>query len=85
MSIDKLLRIKIWSKVLLIISVVLFLIGIGVIFGPALIHVSAMNQDAVEAWETREETKAETPCAGVFGTERGNQDRNLCRFQSDGR
>ena len=34
MSVDKLLRIKIWSKVLLIISVVLFLIGIGVIFGP---------------------------------------------------
>ena len=30
MSIDKLLRIKIWSKVLLIVSVVLFLIGIGV-------------------------------------------------------
>ena len=27
MSIDKLLRIKIWSKVLLIVSVILFLIG----------------------------------------------------------
>lgn len=60
MSIDKLLRIKIWSKVLLIISVVLFLIGIGVIFGPALIHESDMNQDALEYLELSEETKAET-------------------------
>ena len=60
MSIDKLLRIKIWSKVLLIISVVLFLIGIGVIFGPALIHESDMNQDALEYSELSEETKTET-------------------------
>lgn len=56
MSVDKLLRIKIWSKVLLIISVVLFLIGIGVIFGPALIHESDMNQDALEYSELSEET-----------------------------
>ena len=60
MSIDKLLRIKIWSKVLLIVSVVLFLIGIGVIFGPALIHESDMNQDALEYSELSEETKNET-------------------------
>ena len=60
MSIDKLLRIKIWSKVLLIISVVLFLIGIGVIFGPVLIHESDMNQDALEYSELSEETKTET-------------------------
>ena len=60
MSIDKLLRIKIWSKVLLIISVVLFLIGIGVIFGPALIHESDMNQDALEYSELSEETKTDT-------------------------
>lgn len=58
MSVDKLLRIKIWSKVLLIISVVLFLIGIGVIFGPALIHESDMNQDALEYSELSEETVA---------------------------
>jgi len=62
MSIDKLLRIKIWSKVLLILSVVLFLIGIGVIFGPALIHESDMNQDALEYTELSEETRT-TPVA----------------------
>lgn len=60
MSVDKLLRIKIWSKVLLIISAVLFLIGIGVIFGPALIHESDMNQDALEYSELSEETKTDT-------------------------
>lgn len=59
MSVDKLLRIKIWSKVLLIISVVLFLIGIGVIFGPPLIHESDMNQDALEYTELSEETKTD--------------------------
>lgn len=59
MSIDKLLRIKIWSKVLLIVSVVLFLIGIGVIFGPALIHETDMNQDALEYSELSEETKTQ--------------------------
>lgn len=62
MSIDKLLRIKIWSKVLLILSVVLFLIGIGVIFGPALIHESDMNQAALEYTELSEETRT-TPVA----------------------
>lgn len=55
MSIDKLLRIKIWSKVLLIVSVILFLIGIGVIFGPAFIHETDMNQDALEYSELSEE------------------------------
>lgn len=50
MSIDKLLRIKIWSKVLLIVSVVLFLIGIGVIFGPALIHETDMNERYCSCW-----------------------------------
>lgn len=56
MSVDKLLRIKIWSKVLLIISVVLFLIGIGVIFGPAVIYEADMNQEALEYSELSEET-----------------------------
>ena len=59
MSIDKLLRINTRSKVLLIISVVLFLIGIGVIFGPALIHETDMNQDALEYSELSKETKTE--------------------------
>lgn len=59
MSIDKLLRIKIWSKVLLIVSVVLFPIGIGVIFGSALIHETDMNQDALEYSELSEETKTQ--------------------------
>lgn len=63
MSIGKLLRIKIWSKVLLIISVVLFLIGVSVIFGPTLIHESDMNQDALEYSELSEETKTETSVA----------------------
>ncbi len=57
MSTDHLLRIRIWTKVLLIVSVVLFLAGIGVIFGPAVIHEQEMNQDALDYTELSEQTR----------------------------
>lgn len=57
MSTDKLLRIRIWTKVLLIVSVVLFLIGVGVLCGPAVIHEQEMNQDALDYAELSEQTQ----------------------------
>ena len=57
MNTDKLLRMKTVTNILLIISVILFLIALGVTYGPALFKDAQMNQDNQEYIELSEQNQ----------------------------
>ncbi len=57
MKTDKLLRMKTVTNILLIISVILFLIALGVTYGPALFKNAQMNQDNQEYIELSEQNQ----------------------------
>lgn len=60
MSTDQLIRIRIWTKVLLIVAVILFLIGFCVICVPAVIFEKDLNQEAMEYTDLSEKTDTTT-------------------------
>lgn len=61
MNTDKLLRMKTVTNILLIISVILFLIALGVTYGPALFKDAQMNQDNQEYIELSEQNQPNDP------------------------
>ncbi len=61
MNTDKLLRMKTVTNILLIIAVILFLIALGVTYGPALFKDAQMNQDNQEYIELSEQNQPNDP------------------------